>query len=81
VSHPLLLGYRRYTGIWHPKLSDELEGAHLKVRLQSIIRIDGGIKDGQGELMTLYKEPLVMDEKAHISWRSLPGLLRHYGCK
>jgi hypothetical protein len=37
---------------------------HLNVRLRNIARIDGVTEDGQGKLVTLYEEPLVMDEKA-----------------
>jgi hypothetical protein len=51
-------------GIWDPELSDGLMETHLNVRLQSIVRIDGVTKDGQGELMTLYEESLFMDERA-----------------
>jgi hypothetical protein len=50
-------------GIWNPELSDELVETHLNVRLQNIARIDGVTEDGQGKLMTLYEEPLVMDER------------------
>jgi hypothetical protein len=35
------------------------------VSLQNIIRIDGVTEDGQGQLMTLYEEPLIIDEEAH----------------
>jgi hypothetical protein len=53
------------TGIWNPELSDELVETRLNLRLQSIVRIDGVSKNGQGELITLYEESLVIDEKAH----------------
>jgi hypothetical protein len=53
------------TRIWDPELSDGLVETHLNVRLQSIVRIDEVTEDGQGELMTLYEEPLVMDETAY----------------
>jgi hypothetical protein len=49
--------------IWDPESSDGLVAARLNVRLQNIVRIDGVTEDGQGELMTLYGEPLVLDEK------------------
>ena len=67
-------------GIWDPESSDGLVETRLNVRLQSIIRTDGVTEDGQGELMALYEERLFMMKK-HIIWRSLPGLLRCYGCK
>jgi hypothetical protein len=51
--------------IWDPESSDGLVETRLNVRLQNIARIDGVTEDGQGELMTLYEEPLVLDEKAH----------------
>ena len=50
--------------IWEPESSDGLVETRLNVRLQSIVRTDGVTEDGQGELMTLYEEPLVLDEKA-----------------
>jgi hypothetical protein len=53
------------TGIWDPELTHQLVETHLNVRLRNIARIDGVTEDGQGELMTLYEEPLVLDEKAH----------------
>jgi hypothetical protein len=52
------------TGIWDPELNSGLVETHLNVRLRNIARIDGVTEDGQGKLMTLYEEPLVMDEKA-----------------
>jgi hypothetical protein len=58
-----------HSGIWDPELSDGLAEIRLNVRLQSIVRIDGVTKDGQGELMTLYEEPLIMDERAR--WRAV----------
>lgn len=51
-------------GIGDPELSNEPVETRLNVRLQNIARIDGVTEDGQGKLMTLYEESLVMDERA-----------------
>jgi hypothetical protein len=50
-------------GIWDPALSDALVEERVNVRLQNIARIDGVTEGGRGKLMTLYQEPLGMDEK------------------
>jgi hypothetical protein len=52
------------TGIWDPELTHQVVETYLNVRLRNIARIDGVTKGGQGDLMTLYEESLVLDEKA-----------------
>jgi len=58
-----------HPGIWDPELSNGLVETRLNVRLQSIVRIDGVTKEGQGDLVTLYEEPLIMDERAR--WQAV----------
>jgi hypothetical protein len=50
-------------GIWDPELAHQTVQTRLNVRLRNIARIDGVSEDGQEKLMTLYEEPLVMDER------------------